>query len=144
MRARNEPKRACDARVLELEALEARLEVRAHARRVLGQLLVPQNCKHGAACGCRNWAATSCTEVLHSVVKGVGDGARRNNRAEREAVADGLTERHNVGHDVLPREREAPEIIGPEAPEASLHLVGDAYAARRVHALVHGAQIAVG
>ena len=87
------------------------------------QPLVADHVQHREADRGRDRVAAEGVEVLHAVRERARDLRRRDDGAERMAVADRLAHRDDVGHDAL--RLEAPEVRA-DAPEPDLHLVGDA------------------
>src|SRR6185503_16593155 len=75
-------------------------------------------------------AATERAEELHAVVEARGNLARGDDRAERIAIRNRFPQHDDVGDDALGFE--GPEVRA-EAPEARLHLIGNAHTAGAPH-----------
>ena len=88
----------------------------------------------------RHRVAAERVEVLHPGHERGGDLRRRDDRAERVAVADRLAHRDDVGHDAVGSK---PQKCVADAAEADLHLVGDAHAAGGAHVRERRREVAV-
>ena len=117
-----------DQRVAPAQLAQAGREPAAEHVRARLQALVADHVEHGEADRGRDRVAAEGVEVLHAVRERARDLRRRDDRAQRVAVADRLAHRDDVGHDAL--RLEAPEVRA-DAAEADLHLVGDADPAGR-------------
>ena len=96
--------------------------------RTLAQPLAFDHVEHRQPDLRRNRVATEGVEVLHSALKGLSDGTRRQHGSERMAVTDWLAEGQDVGPRTLCIER---PHRAADATEADLHFVGDADATSR-------------
>ena len=130
-----------DERVHFPEAFQPFLHPPADAERVLLEALVAQDVEDGQADRAGDRIAAVRVEILHSVGERCGDLGGRDHRAERVAVADRLSQRHDVGHDALGLE--SPDVR-PDPAESHLHLVGHADPARQPDVRVGLAEISFG
>ena len=126
--------------MLRLQRAQLRQQAAADPLAVVLQAVAVDRAQHRAAAGGADRVAAKRVEVRAARERG-GDRGRRHDRRERQAVADALGHRDDVGHDAL--QLEAPERVAG-APEAGLHLVRDAEAARLAHEAVRLGQEAVG
>mmetsp|Transcript_20748 Transcript_20748/g.64352 ORF Transcript_20748/g.64352 Transcript_20748/m.64352 type:complete len:309 (+) Transcript_20748:281-1207(+) len=142
LHAQHQPPAAnvADNVVLVLELQQPLLEVPAHHGAILLQVLVVNGAQHRAPHRTDDWIAAIRVEVqaLRKRLRNLGRG---HHRRQREAVADALGHRHNVGDDAMVLE--AP-VVGARAPKARLHLVGDAQPAMLADELVRLGDKAVG
>ena len=114
-------------------------KVIAHRERVGLQLFALDHFQHRLALGADDRIAAEGVE-MNPLRKRRGDLRRGHDRGERAAVADAFRHGDDVGDDAL--RFEAPEMRAG-APEAGLHFVRDADAARGAHVFVGVLQITV-
>ena len=88
-------------RVAGLQRLQRGNPTRADFESVLLEMLVAQDVEDRETSGAGDRIATEGGEKLHAVGEGRGNLRSGDDGGERESVADGLAEDHDVGNDVL-------------------------------------------
>jgi hypothetical protein len=103
------------------------------------QVRLVHNLEHFGSYGARDGTAAERTEEFPAVVEGCRNFRRRDDCADRIAIADGLAEHDDVRYDALLLE--AVKIF-PEPTVSGLNLIGNADTTCLAHLGIHGGEIA--
>src|ERR1700722_4267937 len=121
------------------EQAESCQQIRADFFGMCLQVRLMHNLQHLCPYGARDGATAEPAEEFPAVVEGCCDVGRRNNCADRIAIADGFAEHDDVRNDALLFK--AVEIL-PESAVSGLNLIGNADAPCLADLGVHRRQIA--
>ncbi len=111
-----------DGRVGLRQLLQPSDEVLAGDPGVLDQALLVEHIQHSQPCRCGNWVSTEGGEETGVALEFLQQRPPRDNYAQRVAITNRLSQRHDVG--VVPTSREAPKVR-PRPPQAKLHFIAN-------------------